>query len=407
MNLKILLSIIFIYSLQTFGANPSSDGFHKRFKFVRNEQGNVVAIADKSLSTNFSVWTYVDALKKELLNEQTAMQNKGTYFSDAKNILFEDGIFKKSTNSSNDNAFKAYMMDSLYGVEKLDINAIFNNSVLKEVISSYEEKLKSLMMNLRLDVVAQIDDPKYFYTRNLSYQAVKFGLDLARKRLSSVPLLNAASDIIVKVEKLVRERRTYHQNMLLYYLDNFTPEELGLTKDEADRAFSSIYESRISTISYWESNRAQAQWLTYGTDYFYNGWRAGSRTLLINQKRYSEIGERLTYAFNEVTLNDKEVIINLFDKQSMIQWTPSIAYDYTRPNFIKRKRQLHRLVQVGMSFITVPAFFKDTINSYIESTYVKQRLTEGSLLAYFEAHNMEEMRTNLASQTMNPFETIK
>ncbi|OFZ48255.1 MAG: hypothetical protein A2381_08455 [Bdellovibrionales bacterium RIFOXYB1_FULL_37_110] len=407
MNLKLLISIIFIYSVQAFGANPSLDGFHKRFKFIRNDQGTVVAITDKSLSLNFSVWTYVDALKKELLNEQNEMKNKGNYFSDAKNILFEDGIFKKSNNSSNDNIFKTYMMDSLYGVEKLNINTIFNNSVLKEVISSYETKLKSLMMNLRLDVVAQLDDPKYFYTRNLGYQAVKFGLDLARKKLSTIPLLNAASDIIVKVEKLVRERRIYHQNMLLYYLDNFAPETLGLTKDEADRAFSSIYESRISAISYWESNQAQAQWLTYGTDAFYNGWRMANRTLLINQQRYGEIGERLTHAFNDVTLNDKKVIINLFDQQSMIQWYPSVAYDYTRPNFVKRRRELHRLVQVGMSFITIPAFFKDTITSYIESTYAKQRLTEGSLYAFFEAHQMDEMKNRMIRQTMNPFETIK
>ena len=116
MNLKLLISIIFIYSVQAFGANPSLDGFHKRFKFIRNDQGTVVAITDKSLSLNFSVWTYVDALKKELLNEQNEMKNKGNYFSDAKNILFEDGIFKKSNNSSNDNIFKTYMMDSLYGV---------------------------------------------------------------------------------------------------------------------------------------------------------------------------------------------------------------------------------------------------------------------------------------------------
>ena len=248
-----------------------------------------------------------------------------------------------------------------------------------------------------------MDDPKYFYTRNLGYQAVKFGLDLARKKLSTIPLLNAASDIIVKVEKLVRERRIYHQNMLLYYLDNFAPETLGLTKDEADRAFSSIYESRISAISYWESNQAQAQWLTYGTDAFYNGWRMANRTLLINQQRYGEIGERLTHAFND----DKKVIINLFDQQSMIQWYPSVAYDYTRPNFVKRRRELHRLVQVGMSFITIPAFFKDTITSYIESTYAKQRLTEGSLYAFFEAHQMDEMKNRMIRQTMNPFETIK
>src|SRR5690606_10618211 len=115
-----------------------------------------------------------------------------------------------------------------------------------------------------LAVVASPMDAKYFYRRNVTYEVVTRALNFAKKKFDSVPLLNLASFMIVKVHDLVLEQRLYHQYMLMHYLENAGAKEIGLTDKEIDRVYSSVFEARIQAINFQESKRAAANWDKYG-----------------------------------------------------------------------------------------------------------------------------------------------
>src|SRR5690606_35833590 len=123
--------------------------------------------------------------------------------------------------------------------------AVFADKDFAEVMNAFEAKIKEAMRFLDPTVVARADDPKFFWKKTATHQALVFALDFARKRLSTVPLLNTALFVLKESERLVRASRTYHQNMLLYYVEEFKAEDLGMTHEEANRVFSSIHEARI------------------------------------------------------------------------------------------------------------------------------------------------------------------
>ena len=232
-------------------------------------------------------------------------------------------------------------------------------------------------------------------------------LNLAKRWLSSVPVLNTAMYIIVEVERLIRERRLYHQNMLLHYLDKLKPEDMGLTHSEVSRAWSSIYESRIPWFAFWESNKAKANWEKYGPNNFYMNFRMASSRLRNYRSNYVEIQKRINYGFQEVVSKKYgKVILNLVDSKDEYSSAPSIAYYYDDPNKIVKMRLILTVARLGLSFVPIPQFIKDMGDSFLKSRYVNQSLTEGALFAHFESLNDYERSRQVLAQTLNPFEQL-
>ena len=52
-----------------------------------------------------------------------------------------------------------------------------------------------------------------------------------------------------------------------------------MSKEEADKVFSSVYESRIDLVNFLESKKAQENWDRYGTDIFFTGLRSANTRL--------------------------------------------------------------------------------------------------------------------------------
>ncbi len=380
-----------------------SSAFQKRFKILRDQEGKLLGIKDSSIAFDFKVRPYIKMIKSQLLEEQALIANKARYEDNILEVLHED--FENSWILGADREQnEKVVLASLKALEKLDVDAIFSNEVVNEVVSLYESKMSNVLIQLDPSMLAVTNDPTYFYKRNVTYQVVKWGLDFAKKRLSSIPMLNTASYIMVQVEKLITERRAFHQNMLLHYLENFSPEELGLTKEEVDLIWSSIYESRIVWFNFMESSAAKANWAKYGINNFYANFRLASTTLRDFAGTYSSLDARLNYGFQKVTLNGDSVAINLFDKEGMFVNRPAIAYNFSKPTLVARKRVLLSLAQLGLSFVPVSAAIKDNVTTFIKSFYEKQRITEGALFGYLETNKETAHQAQFLKQYMNPFE---
>lgn len=409
LSLVVGLLCLFTVSTQTAQAK-SADAFFKRFQVLRSPDGKLIGIRDRTLPVKFSVAPYVKLVKSQLLDEQSLMSpqslSSGQYDSEIKSVIEEDLEVNLAGNKAEFDQNVQVVVDSLKKLAVLNVDSIFSNDVFKDVVSKFEGKIGDAILLLDPTLIANVNDPTYFYKKNVTYKAVTWGLDFARKRLSNLPMLNTVSYVIVQVEKLITERRQFHQNMLLHYLENFKEEELGLTHEEVNLIWSSIYESRIQWFAFWESSSAKNNWAKYGVNNFYLNYRAGTTNLKNALSIYSEISDRTNYAFQKVTYNNEKVIVNLFDKESMFQNRPAIAYNYDRPSQVVRKRVILTLAQLGLSFVPMSAIIKDNVGNFMKSFYEKQKITEGALYGHFESHGDSVGLSQVKDQYLNPFDSL-
>lgn len=389
----------------------SLDKFHKRFQIIRAQDGKLIGIRDNSLSFKFSAAPYVKMIKEQLKKEQdlivkSQLAGEQVYEKRVRSMLEESREEMLQQGYSNEE-FEKYLkvtIESLKKLAELNIEAIFSNPIFNDIVAKFEGKITEAILLLDPTILANVSDPTFFYKRNVTYKAVTWALDFARKRLSQIPILNTVSYVIVQVEGLITERRNFHQNMLLHYLENFSEEELGLTHDEVNMIWSSIYESRIPWFSFWESSSAKLNWMKYGSENFYLNYRMATQKLRNAGSIYSEVGERINYAFQNVMFNNQRVIINLFDDESMIQKRPAIAYNYDKPKEVSTKRIMLNLAQLGLSFVPINQSFKDLADAFIKSFYANQKITEGALYGYFESIGEGEGSRRIEQQYLNPFD---
>lgn len=403
---NIFITLIMLLSFSAFG--KSVDNFNKRFEFERKD-GKIVTVRDNSIFQKFGIRPYVEFIKENLLQEQAFMRQAGLVSDEAYDNHVRDMFQEEVGFAPNSKMEKQIenVVKSLKELGKLNVDAIFSNPEFNKVISTFESKLKDALLQLDPRVIARPEDTRFFVTKNRIYEAVKFGLSMAKKMLGEIPLLNTASYVIVEVEKMIRTQREFHQNMFLHYLQNFTPAELGLTRTEADHIFSSFYESRIPWYAFWETKAAELNWDNYGFNKFGKAVKTGTDRLLNFKGKYDKRGMRVNYAFSEVTKDGEDVIVNLVDFENMIQREPAVAFSRTNPEKIKRKRILLQLGQLGLSFVPLSAWLKDIAEDFMKSMYEKQQVTEGALYGYFESEGMKEDKEQLVKQYVNPFESLE
>ena len=388
----------------------SSEAFTKRFQIIRSAEGKLIGIRDRTLSVKFSVAPYVQLIRSQLLKEQELMSSNkllsGEYDSEIKRVFEEDMDLDFTGNQASYNENVKVVVDSLKQLAVLNVNGVFTNKIFQDVVEKFQGKMTDAILLLDPTMVANVNDPTFFYKRNVTYKVVNWALDFARKRLSNIPILNTVSYVIVQVEKLITERRMFHQNMLLHYLERFDEKELGLTHDEVNLIWSSIYESRIQWFAFWESNNAKTNWSKFGINNFYQNYRMGTSSLIKSQNLYSQLGERTNFSFNKVTYNNEKVIVNLFDRESLLQNRPAVAYNYDRPTQVVRKRVLLTLAQLGLSFVPLSPIIKDNVGLFMKSFYEQQKITEGALYGYFESNGDTKGQNQIRAQYLNPFDGL-
>ena len=412
-SLTIMLGLIsFLVFNSQLAFAKSAEAFTKRFQIIRSDDGSLVGIRDRTMPVKFSVKPYIEMIKSQLKAEQSLMSPQsladGSYEAQVKSVLEEDREYLISQGYSSDeyDRYVKTVVDSLQKLAVLNVDQVFSNPVFNQVVSQFEGKMTDAILLLDPTILSNVKDPTFFYKRNVTYKVVSWALDFARKKLSNIPMLNTISYVIVQVEKLITERRNFHQNMLMHYLENFDEKELGLTHDEVNLVWSSVYESRIPWYAFWESSNAKGNWLKYGVNNFYANFRLASANLQRAGEIYTEKNERMNYAFQKVTFNNEKVVVNLFDKESMFQSRPAVAYNYDKPTQIARKRTMLTLANLGLSFVPLSASIKDMAANFIKSFYETQRLTEGALYGYFESMGESNGMVQVKAQYLNPFDAL-
>ncbi len=403
MRTKLVLGIVVLFSVVSFSAQGSVGDFKKRFELVRDNSGELVEVRDKLFIQEVSILNYLRFVQQQIvksLNSRSA-DDPALAADQVMEMIYE--AQDEAIRGDQLEWMRPLVEDSVNELKNFDLNLLFKNSKSKNVFRNFERELQNQWSLLGVNLIARPQDSQYFYKRNVGYEAVKFGLNLAKKMLSNIPVLNFASQFIVEYEKVVRERRTFHQNMFLHFVENYDAKDLGMSKVEADRIVSSIYESRIAWFNYFESQAAISDWDRYGFNIFYRDIRMANQILITRPDFYDSLGNRINFAFQDAVVDGKKVILNLFNKAHQFSVRPAIAYYYEQPKRIETERALLELVKVGLSLVTVPDFVKDIARGHINSLYKAHKLTEGALVAYLEEVGNKRLKSQILSQNLNPF----
>jgi len=375
------------------------DAFKKRFTYLKNAQGEVSYVR-MNMTAKFSIAPYIKMVVSDLKAEIARLKNK-----DSGEIEINEFIATLEQNSDKSIESEERILairDSLLNLKNIDVDGVFNEITKHNALEKFKNELKDALMLLDLSVIASTEDARYFYKRNVTYEVVKRAIDFAKSKFDNIPVLNLISFIFVRVHDLVLEQRLFHQNMMLHYLENSSESDLGITVKDADRIFSSIYESRIGAINLPESNRANDNWARYGLDKFYAMVRMANNKLRRSQSTY-DVKARYNYAFFEAIEDGERVIKNLVNNQHMFSGKMATAYNYDKPNEVKRFRTLLNLGQVGLGFLPLPGWLKGQVDNFIESYYVEQKRLEGALIGHFEMTGNTQMVQNIKMQLVNPY----
>lgn len=396
---KMCTLMVLLFSVSAF-SQANLDGFKKRFKLIKNDKGELTYVQMNFLNQRLSLVPYLKQIKDDIKSEIERMRSKNY---DQNMNEFYSYLGEGNTKNAEHQESILAVRDSLNNLKNIQVDEFFARVETKGVLENFRKKLQEALNKYSLVNIASTQDPKYFYKRNVTYLVVKEALKFAQKKFSNVPLLNLASFVIVKVHDLVLEQRLFHQNMLLHYLQNFPESELGMTTSEADRVFSSIYESRIAPINYRESQAAATDWAKYGLNKFYAMVRNGNNKLRRASRTFDEVGARINFAFFIAKEKGERVIKNLVQNQHSFSGKMATAYYLDQPDKVRRFRSLLNLGQVGLGFLPLPGWLKKQADNFIESFYVEQKITEGALIGYLESINDMELAKHIKKQNINPY----
>jgi len=288
------------------------------------------------------------------------------------------------------------MKESLMNIKNINVEEAFTKLDVKSFWKEFEAKLNEAFLFIDPSVMANLNDARFFYKRQVTYKVVIWALQQAEKHFSNIPILNIATFVIVRSHDMMLEQRFFHHNMLLHYFENVSEEKLGMTKEEVDRSVSSIYEYRIGIDGYLESSHAAKDWLNYGMDKFYAMVRVG------NSRAGTWAGsKKVDFGFAERTEDGVRRIYHLHVLAHQYSKKPALAYDYGKPNRVKRNRSLLNLAGVALGFIQMPGWLKGNVDTFLKSMYVQQVRMEGALVGYFESTGDTAMMKSIYAQRSN------
>lgn len=392
-------------SLGAFAQDMS--GFNSRFQLVKNEEGKVSVIKLKKVVKTFTIKPFLEQIKNDLKKEQaeSLLLNEAEREAEIDEMLFEIGLdpYAKSGTDGQEEAQK--LKESLLNIKHINVDEAFVKADNGDFWKKFEEKLKEAMLFVDPTVLANLEDPRFFYKRQIAYKVVTWALEEAKKHFSEVPILNIVSFVIVRVHDMMLEQRHFHHNMLLHYFETIEESKLGMTKEEVDRATSSIYEYRIELAMAGESNKAAANWLSYGMDKFYMAIRAGNSKVRswqgpLSGRNFKEV-KKLNFGFASVVEKDARRIYHLHHSAHQFTSKPALAYDYSNPSKVKRIRALLNLGGVALGFINIPDWIKSNVHNFLHSMYVQQVRSEGGLVGYFETTGDTVMLKKIYAQRAN------
>lgn len=262
-----------------------------------------------------------------------------------------------------------------------------NNPALEQEFARALPKLKDIKV---YRLIASPYQQNAFDQENTIKEVVNQVLSLGKKALQG-PAFEVFEFLVNETLEGLESRREFHQNRLLYWLDQNSSE---FTEEERNYIRTSIFYSRLGMLDFLSRKRAQSSWSTYGT--------AQYRSQLAKCKGFVAQGEEHFGMCFKVT--DKK-IQNILVKRSSFSKGTSVAYQFEKPYQVRNERAVILLLKLALRFVPGPGFAKNGVRSWLESQYLVQRRTEGFLYEAVRLQGNDELAPMILVSTANPLIT--
>lgn len=390
-----LLCSLFLCTQLLSSHSPSTtrdlNEFYEMYQIIKNDEGKVSSVRLKKFRAKFSVKAYLNDILSDLRAEQNHLINKNnkplhenieetlnTYFP-----LSEDKIM-----SDEEDELRDQMREGLESIAQINIDELQSRLSVQEFWSEFEKKVNDGLRAIDIRTLAAPQAPKFFWTKKVITEAIEWGLKGAQRLFPHSNLINIATFIVMRSHDFITTQRIKAQYRLLYYFERLNAQQLNISQEDYNQILSSVYEYRIPVTNLNESRRAAQVWNSYGMNNFLSTIRNSERRasdIAQSTRNLTNLEERLSYAFAKykVVKNDEtsfriyhlQVASHTFTKK------PALAFDSARPKFVKRKRGLIRVLQIGVGLIPrVPNWIKAPVRRFLDSMYREQSLVEAALV---------------------------
>ncbi len=278
-----------------------------------------------------------------------------------------------------------------------DFRAIYQSAQFQNVINAFDAKLKGSVFEFA--TIASLHDSSFFYRAQWRADLIKWAADIA----GNFPGVGVASYLFEKAIDDLLDRRSYYQNMTLHFLQEAGPSSLGIGEDEAALIRSSLYEANLDWYNFGSHHDAQKDWVGFGQKAYQEDLKTCQDRLAGHRNRYTSVGTPVDFAFYPVTRKGHDYMINVRDRSSKINGSPSLAYVPADPHLLRNQRLGYELFLFGLNLAPIAMPVQMAASWAIKASFIPQIHSEGALFAHYETEGNGQAARTLVEQTVNLF----
>lgn len=384
----LILATLLSFSFSAF-AQDSLEGFKKRFRVIRDEEGRALRIIDRSLHTRFGFKSFSSTYNSWFIGERTGLLEGATFLS-------PDAEIESRTLSRE-------LENILEEVRTFNLTALIASSGFDKIDEFLIGEFKKVS-TVGFRTVSNLENTTFFYQDKHYRKIEEATKKQVKKFFPSERDEEVVGYLVQRYIGYLRDSRTYHQSILLHYLTAYPAGQLNLAEAEVGMAISSILEGEIKWHDIFSRRRLKKKWQTYGL----NKLKEVTKESMDRVVEYRDLYAHTPYFANAYFAKTQmktgeEVWINAFYQSKALDNSPTLSYDYSRPDFVYKKRRYFEL----LLFAAIQGKGPNRIKKYFTHLqYRRQMLKEGMLFGFYEAKGDEKMMRQLIRQSLNPLETI-
>ncbi|MCO4794263.1 MAG: hypothetical protein KC493_11145 [Bacteriovoracaceae bacterium] len=387
MNKPNKIGWLILFLLFSFGNTLNAQ---ERFRIVRDQNGHAEKILDSSLGKKNNLLSFVASVREDL--------SRLTQSSDLQNKALLNELFGNESVNELEEKIKKYQRK----ISKHNVDSFFDDNRMTKVLSKFESELE-LIRTERYQTVAHITDKYFFSKEELFVRAIRATKTLAKSLIDGGVFLNLVFYIVDQYVGNMVESKSYHQHILLSWLNSKQSNRFKLTEMELKKAKSSIMESRLDIWNVFSLLSVKSDFPGFYDKAIKKVRKKVRKRMRKNACHYEGrvdfVDDFHGWWVDKKTGNRQ--ILNLFQKRSYFSNKPSVAFDQERPELIRKKRKLFKLINFAQNLIPVP-FIGSLIKTYNDKRFEKQTREEGLLYGYYEIIDDAYMMEILSRQAVNP-----
>lgn len=370
-------------------AGESLEAYKKRFRIIRDEEGVALRIIDKSLHTRLSFNNFSQTYFNWFIKESPELNMASEFISPG-----------AEAESMEINRQLNIILEEL---KKYKLGILIQSNAFKKINLFLSSEFKKVS-TVGFRTVSNLENTTFFY-QNKHYKKIEAAtVKEVKKYFPRVVDEMVVGYLVKRYIGFLRDSRTYHQSILLHYLINFKAEDLGLSNAELGKATSSILEADIKIHNFLSRRRLKKNWSTYGVDKLLEIQSESVRTATKFEEQYEHSPFFANPYFARTKMKrGEEVWITPYYQNKALDNTPSLSFDFSRPNFVYKKRRYYELIL----FAEIQSENESKIKKYFTHLkFRRQMLKEGLLYGFYESKGNHSMMDKILKQSLNPLENL-